>query len=81
MTATTTFGASSGQARGKNAYGNLSQRYANGFEQKWISGAMQEEQLLGTADIQSPADLRNGYDVVRTMRASCPLAGKRRCGC
>jgi hypothetical protein len=53
---------------GKNAYGNLSQRYASGFEQKWMSGAMREEQLLGTSDIQSLADLRNGYDVVRTMR-------------
>jgi len=53
---------------GKNAYGNLSQRYTSGFEQKWISGTMPEEQLLGTSDIQSLADLRNGYDVVRTMR-------------
>jgi len=53
---------------GKNAYGNLSQRYTSGFEQKWMSGAPREEQLLGTSDIQSLADLRNGYDVVRTMR-------------
>jgi hypothetical protein len=53
---------------GKNAYGNLSQRYASGFERKWMSGAVREEQLLGSSDIQSLADLRNGYDVVRTMR-------------
>jgi hypothetical protein len=53
---------------GKNAYGNLSQRYAIDFEQKWMSGAMREDHLLGSGDIQSLADLRNGYDVVRTMR-------------
>jgi len=52
---------------GKNAYGNLSQRYAIDFEQKWMSGAMREDPLLGSGDIQSLADLRNGYDVVRTM--------------
>jgi hypothetical protein len=53
---------------GKNAYGYLSQRYAIDFEQKWMSGRMREENLLGSGDIQSLADLRNGYDVVRTMR-------------
>jgi hypothetical protein len=53
---------------GKNAYGNLSQRYTIDFERKWMSGAMREDHLLGSGDIQSLADLRNGYDVVRSMR-------------
>jgi len=53
---------------GKTAYGSLSQRYAMDFERKWMSGTMKEENLLGSGDIQSLADLRNGYDVVRTMR-------------
>ena len=53
---------------GKNAYEYLSQRYAIDFEQTWMSGRMREENLLGSGDIQSLADLRNGYDVVRTMR-------------
>lgn len=53
---------------GGAAYGQLSQRYALGFERKWMSEAPQEEQLLGTPDIQSLADLRNAYDAVRNMR-------------
>jgi hypothetical protein len=53
---------------GKNAYGVLSQQYAVDFDRKWMSGGVREENLLGTGDIQSLADLRNGYEVVRSMR-------------
>ncbi len=53
---------------GKNAYGYLSQKYAVDFDRKWMSGRTSDEKLLGTGDIQSLADLRNGYEVVSTMR-------------
>jgi hypothetical protein len=53
---------------GKSSYGFLAQRYASEFEQKWMSGKPVEERLLGDADIQSLADLGNGYRVVETMR-------------
>jgi hypothetical protein len=58
------------QARraGGAAYGELSQRYAFGFERRWMSGAPEDQPLLGSADIQSLADLRNAYDNVRAMR-------------
>jgi len=53
---------------GKNAYGCLSQQYAVDFDRKWMSGGARQEDLLGSGDIQSLADLRNGYEVVRSMR-------------
>ena len=53
---------------GLNAYGYLSQQYAVDFDRKWMSGSVGDKELLGSGDIQSLADLRNGYDVVKTMR-------------
>ncbi len=53
---------------GKSSYGALSQQYAFQFERQWMSGRATEERLLGSSDIQSLADLRNGYDVVKKMR-------------
>jgi hypothetical protein len=49
-------------------YGLLAQRYVAGFREKWIcdSGTSSEE-LLGTGDIQSLADLGNSYTVVQEM--------------
>ena len=38
------------------------------FEEKWIHGGDGAEELLGSADIQSLADLGNSYAVVREMR-------------
>jgi hypothetical protein len=50
-------------------FGLLSQRYAHGFEQKWFqSSTPDNSELLGTADIQSLADLANSYSVVDEMR-------------
>ena len=41
------------------------------FDHKWLrGGAPADEPLLGSADIQSLADLNNGYEVVRTMNTS-----------
>jgi hypothetical protein len=50
-------------------YGALAERYVRGFDAKWLRGARPaEDELIGSADIQSQADLGTNYDVVRTMR-------------
>ena len=55
--------------KGLAAYGSLGQRYAREFDAKWIrGGASVDEPLLGSADIQSMADLRNSYLVIEGMR-------------
>jgi hypothetical protein len=53
--------------QGEREYGAFAARYVQGFEEKWIRGGA-DEQLLGTGDIQSLADLGNSYEVVRKMR-------------
>ena len=53
--------------RGMAEFGSLATRYAQEFEQKWVRGAPQEA-LLGSADLQSLADLGNSYSHVREMR-------------
>jgi hypothetical protein len=52
---------------GLSEYGMLAQQYVAKFEKKWVQGEEAEE-LLGTGDIQSLADLGNSYQVVREMR-------------
>jgi hypothetical protein len=52
---------------GLREYGALGQDYVRAFHEKWMAGARNDEPLLGTADIQSLADLGNSYDVVREM--------------
>lgn len=55
--------------KGLADYGLLAQRYVEGFEQKWVAGQPPiAEELLGSGDIQSLADLGNSYAVVREMR-------------
>jgi hypothetical protein len=55
--------------RSKGEYGRLANRYVQEFDAKWIrGGAPAGEALLGSADIQSLADLGNSYAVVREMR-------------
>ena len=55
---------------GLRRYGTLASRYTQLFANKWVEGVNPaEEPLLGTADIQSLADLGNSYEVVRKMRA------------
>jgi len=47
----------------------LGSRYVEDFRQKWLAGAApQNEQLVGSADIQSLADLANSFEVVSEMR-------------
>jgi hypothetical protein len=55
--------------RGLREYGVLAERYVREFDSKWLrGGASADEPLVGSADIQSLADLGNSYEVVRTMR-------------
>jgi hypothetical protein len=55
--------------KGMEEYGSLGQRYASEFRRKWMHGAPPAtEPLLGSADIQSLADLRNGYLVVKDIQ-------------
>ncbi len=56
--------------KGLADYGLLAQRYVEGFEQKWVRRQpASSEELLGTGDIQSLADLGDSYAMVRDMRA------------
>ena len=54
---------------GMREYGALAERYVREFDSKWLrGGAPVDEQLVGSGDIQSLADLGNSYEVVRSMR-------------
>jgi len=54
---------------GLREYGTLAESYVRDFDTKWLRGARpKDEVLLGTADIQSLADLANSFEVVRGMR-------------
>ncbi len=55
--------------QGLLTYGALASRYTQLFNRKWVEGvSATEEPLLGSADIQSLADLGNSYELVRKMR-------------
>lgn len=55
--------------KGLADYGLLAQRYVDRFEQRWVfEEPAHSEELLGTGDIQSLADLGNSYAMVREMR-------------
>src|SRR5206468_462010 len=54
---------------GLREYGTLAQRYVRAFDDKWLrGGASAGEPLVGSADIQSLADLGNSFELVRSMR-------------
>jgi hypothetical protein len=54
---------------GRREYGTLAEHYVQEFDTKWLRGAAPaNEPLVGSADIQSLADLSNSYEVVRSMR-------------
>ena len=53
---------------GLREYGTLAQRYVREFNVKWLRGsAPAGEPLVGSADIQSLADLGNSFEIVRSM--------------
>ena len=56
--------------RGSLDYGALAQDYVRSFDTKWLrkSDTRQSEPMLGSADLQSLADLANSFDVIRGMR-------------
>ena len=54
-------------------YGALASSYVTDFDQKWLRSKVNGEELLGTGDIQSLADLGNSFTVVREMH-SVPFA-------
>jgi hypothetical protein len=54
---------------GNREYGTLAERYVREFDTKWLrGGAPADEPLVGSADIQSLADLVNSFEVVKTMQ-------------
>lgn len=54
---------------GRREYGALAASYVRAFDTKWLrKGAPADEPLLGSADIQSLADLGNSFEVVQSMR-------------
>ena len=56
---------------GLREYGTLAERYVREFDAKWLrGGAPADELFVGSADIQSLADLNNSYDMVRNMRVA-----------
>ncbi len=55
--------------QGLRQYSILADSYNRAFEQKWVTGqAPPDEPLLGSADIQSLADLGNSFGVIREMK-------------
>jgi len=54
--------------KGLADYGLLAQRYVESFEEKWVRSSHPSDELLGSGDIQSLADLGNSYQIVREMR-------------
>jgi hypothetical protein len=54
--------------KGSREYGVLAERYVREFDAKWVrGGAPADEPLLGSADIQSLADLGNSFSLIKDM--------------
>jgi hypothetical protein len=57
------------QEKGLSDYIVFAARYVNDFEKKWLNAsAIPADSLLGTADLQSLADLSNSVGIVSNMR-------------
>ena len=54
--------------RGIRQYDELAQSYTRSFDDKWITPERKSEELLGSSDIQSLADLGGSYERIRRMR-------------
>jgi hypothetical protein len=56
---------------GLREYGVLAGHYVNEFDTKWLRGGVPtNEKFVGSADIQSLADLGNSYNMVQAMRSA-----------
>jgi len=55
--------------KGLADYGQVAQGYVDSFEEKWVLNTPPSEEVLGSGDIQSLADLNNSYEIVSDMRA------------
>ena len=55
--------------KGLADYGQVAQGYVNSFEEKWVLNTPPSEEVLGSGDIQSLADLNNSFEIVSHMRA------------
>jgi hypothetical protein len=54
---------------GMREYGTLALRYTREFDRKWLrGGADPAEPFLGSADIQSLADLGNSFEAIKNLR-------------
>jgi hypothetical protein len=53
---------------GEAEYMELAERYGSAFEQRWLRGKFSDEQLLGSPDIQSLADLNSAVTIARDLR-------------
>ena len=54
---------------GLQEYGALAQRYIQEFDLKWLRCQVsRDEQLIGSSDIQSLADMGNSYQIIEGMR-------------
>jgi hypothetical protein len=54
---------------GLREYGILASKYVGEFDLKWVrDGAAGDEQLMGSGDIQSLADLGNSFQVIRDIK-------------
>ncbi|MDD2600308.1 MAG: hypothetical protein PHO37_13960 [Kiritimatiellae bacterium] len=61
----------SARVHGWSAYMDMASRYVNAFDRKWVQGENPDgEAELGSADLQSLADLTNSVDVVRNLRVA-----------
>jgi hypothetical protein len=56
---------------GLREFGTFAERYVREFDAKWFRGGEAAgEPLVGSADIQSLADLGNSFEIVKTMRVA-----------
>jgi len=56
------------RVQGLDTYMEFAAHYVDDFDRKWLQHVGEREQLLGTSDLQSLADLGNSINIVRNMR-------------
>lgn len=61
--------------RGLQEYATLGSEYTRRFDRKWVRGNPPNDEILGSGDIQSLADLGNSYAAIRNMKLIPATAG------